>query len=53
MGFFVIALFHETNDIPTMDMKVQAYSDFWKKKIYKKNEISKLHEEWKISPFQL
>jgi hypothetical protein len=30
-GIFVIAFFHETK-IPTMDMKVQVYSKFSKKK---------------------
>jgi hypothetical protein len=44
--FFVISLFHETK-IPTVDMKVQVYSKFSKKN-WKKNKISKLHEEWKI-----
>jgi hypothetical protein len=29
--FFVISIFHETN-IPTVDMKVQVYSKFWKNK---------------------
>jgi hypothetical protein len=32
MEFFVIALFHETK-IPTVDMKVQVYSNFSKNKI--------------------
>jgi hypothetical protein len=49
--FFVTALFHETK-IPTVDMKVQVYSKFRKHKIGK-NEISKLHEEWKILPSQM
>jgi hypothetical protein len=31
-----------------MDMKVLVYSKF-SKNILEKNEISKLHEEWKIS----
>jgi hypothetical protein len=44
--FFVISFFHETK-IPTVDMKVQVYSKFSKKN-WKKNKISKLHEEWKI-----
>jgi hypothetical protein len=33
-------------------MKVQVYFKFTKKK-FKKNENSKLHEEWKISPSQI
>jgi hypothetical protein len=44
--FLVISLFHETK-IPMVDMKVQVYSNFSKKN-WEKNEISKLHEEWKI-----
>jgi hypothetical protein len=46
----VISLFHETK-IPMVDRKVQVSSNFRKKKM-KKNEISKLHEEWKIHHFQ-
>jgi hypothetical protein len=46
VDFFVIVLFHETK-IPMVDMEVQMYSNFSKK--IQKNEISKLHEEWKIS----
>jgi hypothetical protein len=46
----VIALFNETK-IPIMDMKVQVYSNLAKK--IQKNEISKLHEDWKISPSQV
>jgi hypothetical protein len=34
-------------------MKVPVYSKFNKNKIWKKNEISKHHEEWKISPSQV
>jgi hypothetical protein len=49
--FFVISLFHETK-IPTVDMMVQVSSNFSKKQ-FKKNKISKLHEEWKISPSQV
>jgi hypothetical protein len=49
--FLVISLFHET-EIPTVDRKVQVTSNF-RKKLLKKNEISKLHEEWKIQPFQV
>jgi hypothetical protein len=48
--FLVISVFHETK-FPTVDMKVQVYSKFSQKK--EKNEISKLHEEWKISPSQV
>jgi hypothetical protein len=33
--FFVISLFHQTK-IPTVDMKVQVYSNFRKNKIWKK-----------------
>jgi hypothetical protein len=33
-------------------MKVQVSSNFSKKNL-KKNEISKLHEEWKIEYFQV
>jgi hypothetical protein len=33
-----------------VDIKIVVYSNFNKNKIWKKNEISKLHEEWKISP---
>jgi hypothetical protein len=46
----VNSFFHETK-IPTLYMKVQVYSNFNKNKL-EKNEISKLHEGWKISPFQ-
>jgi hypothetical protein len=49
--FFVIFLFHETK-IPTVDMKVQVPSNFSKNN-FEKNEISKLHEEWKIELFQV
>jgi hypothetical protein len=49
--FLVNLIFYEIK-IPRMDMKVLVYSIFRKKK-FKKNEISKLHEEWKISPFQV
>jgi hypothetical protein len=35
-----------------VDMKVLVYSNF-SKKILEKNEISELHEEWKILPFQV
>jgi hypothetical protein len=51
-GIFVIAIFHETK-IPIVDMKVQVYSNLSNKNIFKKNEISKLHEDWKISSFQV
>jgi hypothetical protein len=44
--FLVISLFHETK-IPMVDMKDQVSSNFSQKNV-KKNEISKLHEEWKI-----
>jgi hypothetical protein len=47
----VNSLFHEVK-IPTMDMKVQVYSNFSHKNL-EINEISKLHEKWKISPFQV
>jgi hypothetical protein len=33
-------------------MKVLVYSNF-KNLFLEKHEISKLHEEWKISPFQV
>ena len=39
--FFVIALFHETK-IPTVDMKVQVYSNLRKKKISKKKSPSSM-----------
>jgi hypothetical protein len=45
----VIAIFNETK-IPTVHMKVLVYSDFSKK--IRKNEIAKIHEEWKIIPFK-
>jgi hypothetical protein len=45
--FLVISNFHETK-IPIVDMKVQVSSSF-RKKNWKKNEISKFHDEWKIS----
>jgi hypothetical protein len=45
--FFVIALFHQTK-IPTVDMKVQVYSKFRRRKKFGKKKISNLHEEWKI-----
>jgi hypothetical protein len=35
-----------------VDMKVLVFSNFSKKQ-FEKIEISKLHEEWKISPFQV
>jgi hypothetical protein len=35
-----------------VDKKVLVYSNFRQKNV-EKNQISKLHEEWKISPFQL
>jgi hypothetical protein len=47
----VISLFHETK-IPMVDMKVQEYFNFSKHNL-EKNKISKLHEEWKISPSQV
>jgi hypothetical protein len=50
--FLVNSLFQETK-IPIVDMKVLVYSNFNKNKIWKKNEISKLHEGWKISSFQV
>jgi hypothetical protein len=46
----VNSLFHETK-IPTVDMKVQVYSNF--SIFLENNEISKLHEEWKISTSQV
>jgi uncharacterized membrane protein len=49
--FLVNSIFHETN-IPTVDIKVLMYYNF-SKRILEKNEISKLHEEWKISPSQV
>jgi hypothetical protein len=49
--FLVNAKFLKTK-IPTVDMKVLVYSNFSQKNL-EKNEISKLHEEWKISPFQV
>jgi hypothetical protein len=45
-GILVILLFHKTK-ISTVDMKVQVSSNISKKNL-KKNEIFKLHEEWKI-----
>jgi hypothetical protein len=50
--FLVILIFYETK-ISTLDMKVQLYSKFSKNKNLEKNEITKLHEEWKISPSQV
>jgi hypothetical protein len=35
-----------------VDMKVLVYSNFSIKSL-EKNEISKLHVEWKIPPFQV
>jgi hypothetical protein len=35
-----------------VDMKVLVYNNF-SKNFLKKNEISKLHEEWKISPSEV
>jgi hypothetical protein len=49
--FLVNLLFHHTK-ISLMDMKVLVYSNFSPKKM-EKNEISKLHEEWNISPSQV
>jgi hypothetical protein len=49
--FLVISNFHETK-VPTANMKVHVYSKFRKKKL-EKIEISKLHEDWKISPTQV
>ena len=51
MEFLVNSLFHETK-IPMVDMKVQVSSNYSKKN-FEKNEISKLHEEWKIQQFQV
>jgi Na+/H+ antiporter NhaA len=51
MGFLVIALFYETK-ISTVNMKVQMYSKFILK-ISNKIKISKLHEERKISHYQV
>jgi hypothetical protein len=50
-GIFCDGVFHETK-IPIVHMKVQVYSNF-KKNFFYKNEISKLHEEWKISHSQV
>jgi hypothetical protein len=36
--FFMNSLFHETK-IPTVDMKVQVYSNFRRKSFWKKNKI--------------
>jgi hypothetical protein len=49
--FSLNSLFHETK-IPMVNMKVLVYSNL-KKKNLEKNKISKLYEEWKISPLQL
>jgi hypothetical protein len=50
--FLVNSLFHETN-IPIVDIKVQASSNFSKNSFWKKKEFSKLHEKWKIQHFQV
>jgi hypothetical protein len=47
-GNFTFAL----DKFPNANMKVLVYSKFSKKKL-EKNEISKLHKEWKISPSQV
>jgi hypothetical protein len=49
-GIFTDSLFHKTKN-PMVDMKIQVYSKF--RFFLEKNEISKIHEEWKNSPSQV
>jgi hypothetical protein len=49
--FLVYSLFYETK-FSKVDMKVQVYFNCSKKNL-DKDEISKINEEWKISPSQV